>query len=141
MTYAFAIHIPIAGLSLIPVLFGLPLLLLPMHIVFLELMIDPACSVVFESGKEANDIMSKPPRDVSEKVFSWIILETAILQGLSILIFSLISFYFIWYQGEFEDKARTTCFVTLIIGNTFLVLKSLGEEIFFKLYKDNEFTI
>ena len=130
MTYAFAIHIPIAGLSLIPVLFGLPLLLLPMHIVFLELMIDPACSVVFESGKEANDIMSKPPRDVSEKVFSWIILETAILQGLSILIFSLISFYFIWYQGEFEDKARTTCFVTLIIGNTFLVLKNLSEKKF-----------
>jgi len=130
MTYAFAIHIPIAGLSLFPVLFGLPLLLLPMHIVFLELMIDPACSVVFESGKEANDIMSKPPRDVSEKVFSWIILETAVLQGLSILIFSLISFYFIWYQGEFEDKARTTCFVTLIVGNTFLVLKNLSEKKF-----------
>lgn len=128
MTYAFAIHIPIAGLSLIPVLLGLPLLLLPMHIVFLELMIDPACSIVFESGREANDIMTKPPRDVSEKVFSFLILETAILQGLSILVFSLVSFYFIWYQGELEDKARTTCFITLIVGNTLLVLKNLGEK-------------
>lgn len=128
MTYAFAIHIPIAGLSLIPVLLGWPLLLLPMHIVFLELMIDPACSVVFESGTEAKDIMEKPPRDVTEKVFSFIVLETAILQGLSILIFSIVAFYFIWYQGSLEEKARTTCFITLIVGNTLLVLKNLAEK-------------
>lgn len=128
MTYAFAIHIPIVGLSLVPVLLGLPLLLLPMHIVFLELMIDPACSIVFESGIEANDIMTKPPRNITEKVFSFLILETAILQGVSILFFSFASFYFIWYQGAFEDKARTTCFITLIVGNILLVLKNLGEK-------------
>jgi P-type Ca2+ transporter type 2C len=130
MTYAFAIHIPIAGLSLIPVFFGLPLLLLPMHIVFLELMIDPACSIVFESREEANDIMAKPPRDISERVFSWILFETGVFQGLSILVFSLISFYIIWQQENLEDKARTTCFVTLIVGNTFLVLKNLSEQKF-----------
>ncbi len=140
MTYAFAIHIPIAGLSLIPVLLGLPLLLLPMHIVFLELMIDPACSIVFESGREANDIMTKPPRDVSEKVFSWLILQTAFLQGISILLFSLASFYFVWLNGALEDKARTTCFITLIIGNTLLVLKNLADKKFsFNFWKSANF--
>ena len=52
MAYIFAIHVPIAGMSLIPVLFGWPLVLLPVHIVFLELIIDPACSVVFEAERE-----------------------------------------------------------------------------------------
>lgn len=128
MTYAFAIHIPIAGLSLMPVLFGLPLLLLPMHIVFLELMIDPACSIVFESGKDLADTMTKPPRDIKEKIFSVTLLRTAFIHGTSVLLFSIVSFFMIWINENNEDKARTTCFITLISGNIFLVLKNLIGE-------------
>src|SRR5204863_7054238 len=62
MLYILAIHVPIAGMSLLPVLFGLPLVLMPLHIVFLELIIDPACSVAFESEAEHPDIMIRPPR-------------------------------------------------------------------------------
>jgi Ca2+-transporting ATPase len=62
MAYIFAIHVPIAGLSLIPALFGWPLLLMPVHIVFLELIIDPACSTAFEAEPEEADVMRRPPR-------------------------------------------------------------------------------
>ena len=61
MLYIFVVHIPIAGLSLVPVLLGWPLLLLPVHIVFLELIIDPACTVVFEAEREESGVMSRPP--------------------------------------------------------------------------------
>ncbi len=62
MAYIFSIHVPIAGMSLIPVLLNMPLVLLPVHIVFLELIIDPACSIVFESEKEERNVMHRPPR-------------------------------------------------------------------------------
>jgi len=65
----FAIHVPIAGMSLIPVLPKWPLVLLPVHVVFLELIIDPACSVVFEAETEEADVMSRPPRNPQESLF------------------------------------------------------------------------
>ena len=67
MTYIFAIHVPIAGMSLLPVLFRLPLVLMPLHIVFLELVIDPACSIAFESEPEHPQTMKRPPRDTLSK--------------------------------------------------------------------------
>ena len=67
IAYIFAIHVPIAGMSLLPVLFGWPLVLLPVHIVFLELIIDPACSVVFEAEGEEADVMRRRPRDPRER--------------------------------------------------------------------------
>ena len=69
MTYIFAIHVPIAGMSLLPVLFQLPLVLMPLHIVFLELVIDPACSIAFESEPEHSDIMKRPPRNPASRMF------------------------------------------------------------------------
>src|SRR5580765_4637910 len=69
MTYIVAVHVPIAGMSLLPVLFGWPLALLPVHILFLELVIDPACSVVFEAEAEEADVMHRPPRKGGEPLF------------------------------------------------------------------------
>jgi len=69
ITYIFSVHVPIAGLALFPILFNLPLILLPAHIAFLELIIDPACSVVFEAEKEEKNIMQRPPRNLKEKFF------------------------------------------------------------------------
>ncbi len=68
--YIFAIHVPIAGLSLFPVFFSnLPLILWPVHIVFLELIIDPACSIIFEAEKEEKNVMNRPPKDINEPFF------------------------------------------------------------------------
>ncbi|MEW6707480.1 MAG: HAD-IC family P-type ATPase [Pseudomonadota bacterium] len=68
--YLFAVHVPIVGVSLIPVVLGGPVLLLPLHVVLLELIIDPACSLVFEAEPEPDDCMRVPPRPASARLFS-----------------------------------------------------------------------
>ncbi|MDO8610611.1 MAG: HAD-IC family P-type ATPase, partial [bacterium] len=85
IAYIFAVHIPIAGMSLLPVLFNLPIVLFPAHIAFLELIIDPACSVVFESEKEEHDVMNRPPRNLKHPLFSKKTFILSLLQGLSVL--------------------------------------------------------
>ena len=78
MAFLLAVHVPIAGLAVLPVLLGWPLILLPVHIVFLELIIDPACSIVFEAEREERDVMHRPPRPVGEPVFDR---RTVVLQS------------------------------------------------------------
>jgi P-type Ca2+ transporter type 2C len=70
VTYLLAVHVPIIAVSLIPVLFHGPVLLLPLHVVFLELIIDPACSLVFEAEPEPQDCMALPPRPAKVKLVS-----------------------------------------------------------------------
>lgn len=122
MAYIFAIHVPIAGMSLIPILFGWPLVLLPIHIVFLELIIDPACSVVFEAEAEEKGVMMRPPRNLKEPMFSFRIISISLLQGLSVLCIILAVFYIALYRGQGEFDARALTFCTLIIANLGLIL-------------------
>src|SRR4029077_9086313 len=70
MTYILAVHVPIDGLALIPLLFGLPLIFWPLHIAFLEMVIDPVCSIVFEAEGEEADTMRRPPRHPSAPLFT-----------------------------------------------------------------------
>jgi len=122
MSYIFAIHVPIAGMSLIPVLFGWPLVLLPMHIVFLELIIDPACSVVFEAESDEKDLMSRPPRNAREPLFGIGTIGLSLLQGLMVLAIILAVFAISLYRGQDEYDARALTFCTLIIANLSLIL-------------------
>lgn len=122
MAYIFAIHVPIAGMSLFPVLFNWPLVLLPMHIVFLELIIDPACSVVFEAEAEETDTMKRPPRSLGAPLFDKSMITFSLLQG-AIVLFVVLSVYVIsLYRGQDELYARTICFTTLIVANIGLIL-------------------
>jgi len=121
MTYAFAIHFPIAGLSLLPVLFRLPLVLMPLHIVFLELVIDPACSTAFEAEAEHPAIMRRKPRDPAARIFDSSTVELAVLQGLSILAVTLAAFLISLYRGQGEQDARAITFTTLVLGNVALI--------------------
>ena len=89
MTYIVAVHVPIAGMSLIPVMFGWPLALLPVHILFLELVIDPACSIVFEAEPEEADVMRRPPRNSKESLFGRRLFGLGLLQGASVLLIVL----------------------------------------------------
>ena len=72
MGFIFAVHVPIAGLALLPLIFGLPILFGPVHIAFLEMVIDPVCSLVFEAEPEEDDVMRRPPRAPDEPLFSGI---------------------------------------------------------------------
>src|ERR1019366_9513409 len=86
IAFTFAVHVPIAGLSILPVFFGdWPLLLLPTHIVFLELIIDPSCSLVFEAEEAEANVMKRPPSSQKDRLFSLHTVGLAVLQGLSVL--------------------------------------------------------
>jgi Ca2+-transporting ATPase len=109
-------------MSLLPILFRWPLVLLPVHVVFLELIIDPACSVVFEAEAEERGIMSRPPRRLNEPMFSRGTVILALVQGLSVLLVMLAVFAISLQRGQGEDGARTLTFVTLIFANLGLIL-------------------
>jgi Ca2+-transporting ATPase len=122
MAYIFAIHVPIVGLSLLPVVFGWPLILLPVHIVFLELIIDPACSIIFEAENEEKDIMQRRPRDPKEPLFGIRSIGLSILQGVSVLVIVITVFAISLHRGQGELDARTLTMTTLIIANLGLIL-------------------
>jgi Ca2+-transporting ATPase len=121
--YTFAIHVPIAGLSLIPILLGnFPLILWPVHIVFLELIIDPACSVIFEAEKEESDIMNRPPKGINERFFGGKKILFSCLQGLGILIITF-SVYMVGLRIGYEaNEVRAMSFITLIVSNIAVIL-------------------
>lgn len=122
ITYIFAIHVPIAGMSLIPVIFRLPLVLLPVHIVFLELIIDPACSIVFEAEPAEDKLMERPPRKPTERLFGKKVIAIGALQGLSVLLMVLLVYVISLYRAQNELEARALTFTTLIIANLGLIL-------------------
>jgi len=122
MVYILAVHVPIAGLSLIPVLFKWPLVLFPVHIVFLELIIDPACSIVFEAEPEEEDVMRRPPRNPSALLFGRASVVLGLMQGISVLVIVLAVFAAALYRGHSAEDARTLTFATLIVGNLGLIL-------------------
>lgn len=129
MSYVLAIHIPIIGMALIPSFFSfLPIFLMPLHIVFLELIIDPICSVAFELEQEEKGIMTRTPRDKNESFFGMKKIRSSVLKGLTLLLLVL-STYLISISFRFsQSETRAISFTTLVLGNVFLILTSLSES-------------
>jgi Ca2+-transporting ATPase len=121
MAYVMAVHVPIAGTALLPVLLGWPLVLLPAHIVFLEFIIDPVCSIAFEAEREEHDVMRRPPRSTRERLFSWQIWIVSLLQGGAAMLAVVVALLLArsWNLGEPETRALA--FTTLVGGNLALV--------------------
>src|SRR5665811_2116320 len=115
MGFIFAVHVPIAGLALLPLLFGLPILFGPMHIAFLEMVIDPVCSLVFEAETEEDDVMRRPPRAPDEPLFSGALIGWSILQGA--FAFALVAAIFIvaFRRGMPEEEVRALTFFSLVV--------------------------
>ena len=122
MAYILAIHIPIAGMSLVPVLLRWPLVLLPLQIAFLELIIDPACSIVFESEPEEADVMDRPPRDPRKPLFDRRTLGISLLQGMSVFVVVLAIFGISKHRMHDDSVARAMAFTTLVTANLALIL-------------------
>ena len=122
MTYLLAVHLPIAGLTIIPLMAGWPLILMPLHILFLELLIDPACSIVFEAEGEEPDIMNRPPRDSRRPLFTRRNVFLGVFQGLSVLAIVLAAFWWTVSNGYGELDIRAITFATMIIANLALIL-------------------
>ena len=139
MAYVISVHAPIAGMSLIPVLFGMPLVLLPVHIVFLELIIDPTCSVVFESENEEHDVMTRPPRHREEGLFTRRTLALSLLQGFVVLAVVFAIYAGALSRGLGEPEVRALTFTTIVVANLCLILtnRSWSETIWTSLRSPN----
>lgn len=136
IAYIFAVHIPIAGMSFFPVVFNMPIVFFPAHIAFLELIIDPSCSVVFESVKEEANIMSRPPRNLKKRVFGKRSFFISLVQGLVILAAVFAIFYLSLSWGKTAEEARTLTFVAIVFANLMLIITNLSWSMnFFQILK------
>ena len=139
MSFVFAVHVPIAGLALIPVLLNWPLVLMPVHVVFLELIIDPACSVAFEAEPEEPGLMHRRPRSPRAPLLSRRRLAISFFQGLSVFVVAMAVFAIALSRGETATNARALTFATLVIANLMLILtdRSWNRTIFDTLRAPN----
>jgi Ca2+-transporting ATPase len=117
MAFIFSVHIPIAGLSLVPVLLKWPLAFFPVHILFLELIIDPACTLIFEMETDETNIMQRPPRKLAEPLFGRPMILTGLIQGVGSLVVVLAVYAGLLITGYGAGEARMMSFVCLVIAN------------------------
>lgn len=131
MAFIFAVHIPIAGLALLPLVFGTPLLFGPVHIAFLEMVIDPVCSLVFEAEREEPDIMRRPPRAPDARLFSGSAMIWAAVQGLAGLLVAATLYLVTLGAGYPEGDVRAMTFVALILVIVVLIMvnRSFGTSL------------
>jgi Ca2+-transporting ATPase len=139
MAYIFAVHIPIIGISLFPILLGWPIIFAPVHIVFLEMIINPACSIAFEAEPAESHIMQRPPRDPHEPIFGKQILLISLFQGIMVFLASLALLGFSLYSGYSEDTTRALTFTMIVIGNLGLIIvnRSWQHSFFTTLHSPN----
>jgi P-type Ca2+ transporter type 2C len=122
MAYILAVHVPIAGLAILPLLFGLPLVFSPLHIAFLELVIDPVCSIAFEAEPAEPDAMRRPPRNPEAPVFTAGFVWRSLLQGAVVLALVAALFILALDRGLPEADARGLAFAALVATNAGMVL-------------------
>jgi Ca2+-transporting ATPase len=121
MVFVLAVHIPIVGLSMLPVLLGWPMLLMPVHILFLQLIIDPACSIVFEAEPLDSDAMTVPPRSVDARLFDAAVLTRGLWQGSGLLLLLLALFGGARVLGGSDEVARALTFAVLVVSSLGLI--------------------
>lgn len=124
MVYTLAVHIPIVGLAIIPVLFGLPILLAPLHIAFLELVIDPACSIVFESEDRDTGLMQQPPRKTDEPLISTKMLWLSISQGVLVTLAVIGLFKGMLELNFSSGMAACAAFLLLVTANAVMIFSN-----------------
>ncbi|MBX3511282.1 MAG: cation-translocating P-type ATPase [Hyphomonadaceae bacterium] len=128
LIYVTAIHVPIAGLALLPILFGLPQLLFPMHVMLLELAIDPMCAIAFEGERSSRDAMKRPPRQRDEALFGARQLASAALQG-GVILAGVLALYVYALAQLSAEQARGAAFIALVAANlTLALVDAAGQE-------------
>jgi Ca2+-transporting ATPase len=139
MAYIVAVHVPIAVLALFPLLVGLPLIFGPVHIAFMEMVIDPVCSVVFEAESAETDIMNRPPRLATSNLLSRALVVWGLLQGTIASIPLGLTYWLALHRGLPESDARALTFVSLVLIDLGLVLvnRSFGMQVIHGFGKAN----
>ena len=126
--YVFAVHVPIAGMAVLPVAFNWPILLMPLHIVFIELIVDPACSIAFEAEQEEPDIMRRKPRRAGARLFCRSTLVAGIAAGTGVFLAVLAAFGLALRWGHTAEDARAIAFATLVVGNLALIWSNISSR-------------
>jgi Ca2+-transporting ATPase len=121
VVFVVAAHIPIAGMSMLPVMMGWPLILLPVHIVFFELLVDPSCSIVFEAEPAEPDAMLRPPRRAGEPIFKRDLLMRGLQQGSALLLMLAAVYLAAQSAGLGVEQARALAFSAMIVGDIWLI--------------------
>ena len=139
MGYLLAVHVPIAGISFLPLLLGGPIVLYPVHVVFLEFVIDPACSVVFEAESGESEAMQRPPRDPREPLFSRAMLAASLGLGTAALLAVVLVYGWALLAGRNEGEMRALAFAAIVIGNLALIFahRSQSQPILATLARPN----
>jgi Ca2+-transporting ATPase len=132
VSYIFSIHIPIAGIALLPTILGFPPVLFPIHIAFLELIIDPACSTIYEAEKEEDNIMKRQPRNINQALFGKKDIFIGFLEGLTLLSIIILVYVISINLGKDENAARTLAFTTMVTSNLILIFANLSKDSIFK---------
>ncbi|HVK94077.1 MAG TPA: cation-translocating P-type ATPase [Noviherbaspirillum sp.] len=122
--YVVAVHVPIAGMVMFPLLFGTQMVFAPVHIVFLEMIINPACAIVFETEAAEQDIMQRPPRQIGERLFGARSIMLSLLQGLGLFIVVAAAFLFGLHAGLTTEQARAAAFTCVVLGNLALIVSN-----------------
>ena len=128
MRYIIAVHVPTVGMSFLPLVFGWPLFLFPVHVVFLEFVIDPACSIVFEAEASEENAMDRPPRDPRTPLFDRQMLLTGLGLGASVLAAVLAVCWWAQGTGRSEGELRALGFATIVSGNLALILANRSRS-------------
>lgn len=137
MVYILIIHIPIAAMAMFAPLFNLPPLLLPMHIMLLELIIDPTCSIVFEGEPAEANIMENPPRPPREPLLTRSLTIKVVLQGIVMFLAAFMPFHYMIDLGVSSEYARSFSLITFIVANVTLVLVNRSNtELLYHLIKE-----
>jgi Ca2+-transporting ATPase len=126
--YIVAVHVPTAGMAMLPLLFDWPLVFYPVHIVFLEFVIDPACSIAFEAEPAEADTMRRPPRPATARLFDARLLASSMLQGLIVLAAVAALYAWAMAQATPEGEARAMAFIAIVVGNLGLILVDRSRE-------------
>jgi Ca2+-transporting ATPase len=140
MGFIFAVHVPIAGLALLPLAMGMPILFGPVHIAFLEMVIDPVCALVFEAETEEDDVMSRPPRPPDEPLFSWPLISWGLVQGTFAFALVAVIFVVAVHRGMPEDEVRALTFFSLVLAIVSLIFvnRSFGTSLVNALRRPNQ---
>lgn len=130
LTYIISVHVPIYGIALVPVFVAdWPLVLLPIEVVLLELIIDPACTIVFEAEPVSDSVMDEPPRPVDAPMFGWREFAVALAQGVVLLAMVLAVYLGSMTSGMADASVRSMTFVTLVTGNVALILANRSRHV------------
>jgi len=128
MRYLVSVHVPIAGMAFLPVALGAPLFLLPVHVVFLEFVIDPACTLVYEAERTEAGAMRRPPRDPQERLFSLRMLGSSLAAGLAMLAAVFGVYWWAAAGGAPHDEARAAGFAAIVLGNLALLFATRSRS-------------